>query len=337
VGLKLGGLVGALAFALGGLTACHPEMPNGTAVRAAFPSDHDTGPEMSSLDEDNLPACTPASGSWVITTSGSYGGCRFDGRIRVQAANVTLHDMVITGNTGGSPIILNEGPGPLTVERSVIGPPPPSVDVDPTDGDPTPTSWPNVGTGGEPCGSAIAYGNYTLTASEAYGCADGIKLAAAVTVTDSYVHDLFKGCHPNHPAEGDCTHNDGAQKNDGNTLTSLTFTGNAMYLHACNSNRAFQMSNLANASLDISVNFFYGSHGIANADKQATATNTGAITGNTYAGSLTSGPFSASSGHASPGLYTGVGLTNVGRAGNTFEDGAAVPETGQMDPYTCTP
>ena len=65
-------------------------------------------------------------------------------------------------------------------------------------------------------------------------------------------------------------------------------------------------------------NFFYGSHGLLNIDKEARTTNTGVVSYNTFAGSSTSGPFSASAGHTSPGLFTGAGVTNINRQGNVF-------------------
>lgn len=298
--------------ALVGLTACH-EIPDGTTVRMGFAHDHNTGPEVAGLNEDKLPACAGASTKWVISTTRTVQNCRFVGsHIEVTAPNVVLRNLVIWGNA--ALLVSNRSTG-LVIENSIIRARPGSV---------------AVGGSGEPCSAAVGYGNYTLRRVEIAGCADGIKVRGVVQVFSSYFHNTYKGC-----GSSGCTHNDTVQKNDNDTLSSLTFRGNAAYLDPCTSNRHFQMKNMRNTAIDIRNNFFYGSHGIMNSDGTA-GNNRGWISGNTYAGLHTSGPFSSRSdgGGMAPGLYTGPGV-DVDRSGNRFENGVAAPSGGVSKPYRC--
>ncbi len=285
-----------------------------------FPNDATTGPSYAGLDEDNLPSCDAPS-DWTISTPGTtIEGCEFIGTtIRVTAANVTLRNMVILGNN--TFIVWAPANGNLTVENSVVGPRPGANPIAPQ---------------GHPCGAALGYGDFRLIRSEVFGCADGLKAARITTVRDSYIHGLHRSCNPSDPS--DCTHNDTVQFPETQSLSALTFTGNTAIGRACTSNRHFQLKNMRDATVHIDGNFFYGFHGVANADGTAGG-NSGTISGNTLAGTSTEGPFSskADGSSMSPGLYTGAGLAGITRSGNVFEDGNPEPATGVAKPYQCTP
>ena len=298
----------AVSLTLAAATGCEPT--NDTTTRPAFPTDASTGPSTAGLNEDALPSCGRDNTTWYVTTTRLIEKCRHTGNIRVQAPNVIIRNVVVRG-TGTGVIIHNESTG-LLVSRSII-----------TSARPT-----NVA----PCAASVGYGNYRLRASEVSGCADGVKVRGTVEIDGSFIHNTRRFCGTS------CTHNDGMQSNDvaGRLDTiNLTVTNSSFYMYSCTSNRILQAPNLTNSRITMTGNFFYGSHGLLNIDKEARTTNTGVVSYNTFAGSNTSGPFSASAGHTSPGLFTGAGVTNINRQGNVFENGAAVPTNGQMKPYTC--
>lgn len=288
--------------------------PNGTPARTAFPHAATTGPSFAGLNESRLPACAGATASWTISTTRTIQNCRFIGtRITVTAANVQLKNMVILGN---APYIVHSQSTGLVIENSVVGPKPGA----------SPT-----GNEGQPCSASVGPLNFTLRRTEVFGCADGVKVRGTVSILDSYIHDMYRGC-------GDvyCTHNDSAQYIQYTSLRRLTVLRSAFYGDPCTSNRHFQLKGAANAVFDIRDNFFYGLHGITNID-YTTGGNSGQIANNAYAGTAAQGPFSskADGSSMSPGLYTGEGMAGITRSGNRFENGVAAPSGGLAKPYRC--
>lgn len=319
-------LLGTLTL---GLAACDPAPPpepvNDTTTRSAFPQDSTTGPELTEgLDEENLPPCDHAPGAWNITVADTVvERCQHVGIIRVQAPGVIIRDARISAPSGTAvPVVTNQFSSHLLIERSIIH-----------NADPDPENAPT-----EPCAAAVGFGNYTLSQSEVYGCSDGLKLSGTVNVDRSFIHDMTRWCEPGQvPSPTTCTHNDGLQANNPNQVVHLTLTGSAVYMNSCISNRIIQTGPQVSSSYDLSRNFLYGSHGIANIGLAAGGAVTGTFTENLIAGTPTAGPFSADANGTAPGLYTGDGMAAISRAGNFFEDGSPVPENGQMSPYSCAP
>lgn len=310
--LVLGSLVAASAPASSTeLVAVPPECQNtgennGTWIRTAFPHDATTGPEVGGYDEDNLTS-SGRTGRWLIRQDGTViDGVFHNGFIDVRADNVTIRNSVICGQAFH--LIRNTGQN-LTIENSIIRG--------------------ERGGEGQPCLSAVSWGNYTLTKSEVTYCTDLIKVSGFTEVTDSWFHDAFTHRLPN----GQGTHNDTAQKNVNRDLIKLKFEGNAAYGDPCTSNRHFQITNASNDEIEIEENFFYGLHGIVNIG----GTVNGHISKNTLAGSATEGPFSDfDTGHMAPGLWTG-NHQSLSKPGNVFETGQPVPADGKADPYVCVP
>jgi hypothetical protein len=295
-----------------------PEATDGTTTRGAWPVDSTTGPDVSGLDEESLPSCGH-DGTWQISTPDTVvDGCRHQGRIRVMTTGVVLRNMVVDG-TAVTVLVTNEGGGHLTIERSVV----------------RSARAPDV----PPCAASVGYNDWSATESEFTGCADGVKLGGTVVLDKSYIHGLSRYCEPGVPESPEtCTHNDGLQYNDTAGVTGtidVTITGSSVYQQACTSNRIIQAPSLVDSEFTIRRNFFYGSHGLINMGKAATDTNTGVIEQNLFAGYADHGPFSSNGVKASPGLFTGVGLAQVVRQENYFEDGTVVPASGLMNPYTC--
>lgn len=277
---------------------------NGTWTRTAFPHDANTGPEVGGYDEDNL---TPSghSGRWLIRQDGTViDGVFHNGFIDVQADNVTIRNSVVCGLAHH--IIRNTGQN-LTIENSIIRG--------------------ELGGEGEPCLSAVSWGNYTLTRSEITYCADLIKISGITEVTDSWFHDQWADRQPGNPG----LHPDTAQKNSARDLDTLVFEGNAAYGDPCVGHRHFQISNATNDTVEIDDNFFYGLQGIINVG----GTIGGHINNNTLAGSATEGPFTDfNTGHMAPGQWEG-NHAGISKSGNVFESGEPLPASGQTDPYTC--
>lgn len=277
---------------------------NGTPVRTAFPHDATTGPEVGGYDEDNL---TPSgvTGQWVINQDGTViDGVYHNGFIDVRADNVTIRNSVVCGIAHH--LVRNSGQN-LTIENSIVRG--------------------QRGGEGEPCLSAVSWGNYTLTKSEIAYCADLIKVSAVTEVTDSWFHDQWANRQPGNPG----LHPDTAQKNKDLDLVELTFTGNAAYGDSCVGHRHFQIQDATDDVVEINGNFFYGLQGVINVGGSIS----GHINNNTLAGSATEGPFTDfDSGHMHPGLWRG-NHGAISKSGNAFESGEPVPANGIADPYIC--
>jgi hypothetical protein len=265
---------------------------NDTGVRGQWPTDATTGPEVAGYDENALPR-SGVSGVWRVTDDGTVIDGKFHhGTIEVQADNVTIRNSVVCGV--GPHIVLNRGHN-LIIENSIIrGERGAGVDDPAT---------------GTPCQAAVAFGNYTIRRSEISYCNDGVKVANVVEIYDSWFHDMYT----NRFGNGAGTHNDTVQMAD-STMPRFIFQGNSAYQDPCTSNRHFQLAPVAGPKtvgvMRIVDNFFYGINGF-NLDRGLTVAD-GLITGNTFAGSASSGPFHGL-------LYTGDGMDSVTRSANVYE------------------
>jgi hypothetical protein len=278
---------------------------NGARVRAGFPTDATTGPEVAGRNEDGLPP-SGAPARWTITRDGTVvDGVFHHGVIDVKADHVTIRNSVVCGT--GTILVRNYGTG-LVVENSIVRAERGTVADART---------------GSPCGAAIAFGDYTLRRSEIAGCNDGLKAVGATEVYDSWFHD-------NYARRGgpDGTHNDTVQSVNG-PLTRLVFVGNAAYQDPCTSNRHFQLAPTEPqppiGGLRIERNFFYGINGI-NLDRGQTVA-AGAMTGNMFAGSASRGPFNRL-------LYAGDGMHTLPVSGNRYESGEPA-DTNPGRSYQC--
>jgi hypothetical protein len=280
---------------------------NSTSVRSGWPTDATTGPEVAGYDEDRLPP-SGASGTWTITEDGTVVDGKYHrGVVVVEADDVTIRNSVVCGV--GSHIIRNNGQN-LVIENSIIRGERGAGTVDSTTG--------------TPCQAAVAFGNYTIRSSEITYCNDGVKVANAVEITDSWFHDMYT----NRFGGGAGTHNDTVQMAD-STLTRFVFEGNSAYQDPCTSNRHFQLAPVSGPKtagvLRIADNFFYGINGF-NLDRGLTVAD-GLISGNTFAGSADSGPFHGL-------LYSGDGMDSVARSGNVYESNQPA-DTNPGSGYQC--
>jgi hypothetical protein len=280
---------------------------NGTHARGGFPTDATTGPQVGGLREDSLRA-SGRTGQWRITGNGTVvDGVYHNGTIVVDAANVTIRNSIVCGT--GNHLIMNNGTN-LTIENSILR------------GERGTVANPDTG---EPCQSAVAFGNYVMRRTEVTGCADGVKAAGSVEIYDSWFHDNYS----NRFGGGAGTHNDTVQTT-GTSTQKLVFVRNAAYQDACTSNRHFQLASTQQqtgpiADLRIQDNFFYGIKFI-NIDRTTTVAS-GSISGNTFAGSATRGPFSGP-------MYSGAGMTGVRRTANFYESGQPANDNFAAG-YTC--
>jgi hypothetical protein len=321
---SLAALAAVLSLAV--IAGCEP---NDTYDRANFPTYGTTGPEAAPhhgtpYDSGlNLPACStvypgvPSSGVWTISTQATYEGCQFRGEgITVTADNVILNAMAIVGDR--THLVLAQGEN-LSIRFSVIIPDPDGT---------------YVGPAGEPCQSAVAYGDYEILASEVSGCADGFKAQGSVVITGSFVHDLWKGCHPVNT--GTCTHNDVVQyPENGGVHGDFIFTGNAFYLDSCDSNRHLQAKNFQ-GTVVWEENFIYGGNGLQMNDGTGNATVT--LNSNTFAGWKDHGPFNTNQANTQMiGLLGGNYALVAHDSGNVFEmDGLGVDTSDWREsPYGC--
>jgi hypothetical protein len=265
---------------------------NETGVRGQWPTDATTGPEVAGYNESSLPR-SGVNGMWRITEDGTVIDGKFHhGIIEVQADNVTIRNSVICGV--GPHIVLNRGQN-LVIENSIIrGERGAGVDD------------PETGT---PCQASVAFGNYTIRRSEITNCNDGVKVANVVEIHDSWFHDMYT----NRFGNGAGTHNDTVQMAD-SAMPRFIFQGNSAYQDPCTSNRHFQLAPIDGPKtagvMRIVDNFFYGINGF-NLDRGLTVAD-GLISGNTFAGSASRGPFNRL-------LYTGDGMDSVTRSGNVYE------------------
>ncbi|MDZ7786186.1 MAG: hypothetical protein U5L95_03635 [Candidatus Saccharibacteria bacterium] len=278
---------------------------NGTNPRNNFPTDITTGPEASGINEEALPS-SGHSGSWTISRNGAVvDGVFHNGSINVKADNVTIKNSVICGNS--SIIVDNDGKN-LRIENSIIR---------------------GEDNGSGDCGAAIAQGNYKMYNTEVTYCADGGKLNGVVEIYNSWFHDFFTNRYGN----GGGTHNDTLQKNKNPSLDRLIVKGNSMYQDPCTSNRHLQMGGPDESSLTIPYlrwedNFMYGIRGFYKDDN--VHVSDGLISGNTFAGSATKGPFPTA------GLYSWGNGTPIPRNGNLFESGQNADENPSRSSYNCT-
>jgi hypothetical protein len=280
---------------------------NGTHARSGFPTDATTGPQVGGHREDSLRS-SGRTGQWRITGNGTVvDGVYHNGTIVVDASNVTIRNSIVCGT--GNHIIFNNSTG-LTIENSILR------------GERGTVANPDSG---EPCQSGVAYGNYVMRRTEVTGCADGVKATGSVEIYDSWFHDNYS----NRFGNGAGTHNDTLQTTGART-EKLVFIRNAAYQDSCTSNRHFQLASTHQqtgpiADLRIQNNFFYGIK-FVNIDRTTTVTN-GTISGNTFAGTATRGPFSGP-------MYSGSGMTGVRVTANVYESGQPA-NTNFAASYTC--
>jgi hypothetical protein len=131
------------------------------------------------------------SGNYTVSTDGAVvDGKEIRGCVEVRAANVTIRNSRIVGN-GCFYAVRNFSTG-LTLS---------DVDI----------------TCGNANGTGVTATNYTIIRANIHNCENGLNVGGNVTLTDSYIHDLF---------DGNGAHTDGAQFNQG--ASNITFRHNTI-------------------------------------------------------------------------------------------------------------
>jgi hypothetical protein len=328
---------GAVAVLVAALAVASCEtVPSDTYSRDGWPEDSNTGPEVLEVNEDELPDCSTvytqnidSGGTWVIDQAETViEQCRHVGAVDVTAADVTLSGVEFIAATPGSVVEGKTGSSGLVIDASIVR-------ATNTQG-----SYTNPAQG-QKCSASVDGIDYTLTRSEVFGCADGIKVTGTVLVQDSFLHSFPYTCSPTDSTS--CTHNDAVQYVEGTGPLNLTFLHNGVYGLSCVANKHFQIEDADGGATTVEDSFFYGLNGIANIRKSDGATFN--FDDNVVAGGKFSGPFL-------PGPTGKVGLfvfptsgtdANVGSTititDQTLESAETMPSNFTLgttsQPYTC--
>lgn len=142
--------------------AIPPAVPASSGIPAGMPGPGTTG----------VPAGTALqpSGPLVIREAGTVvDGLDVTGCVDVRAPDVTIRNTRIRCSwpSRGVAVLVGRGGGRLTLE---------DVEVD----------------GRGTAGTCVGWGSYTLRRTNVHGCADGARFGSAVTVEDSWIHDLAR-------------------------------------------------------------------------------------------------------------------------------------------------